>query len=307
VNPAPLAGHRRGGMVAVVVITTRWAPRGLRLPAMGFWCRGRVTGRFGRSSPCIDPSRSRRPGPRWWASALLLVAFGWLVTPHAVPVYDGVGMPDEPYRYVNAPRGAAVTAKPTGAQDDALVVAGVTASDENLASAENGPQVTAYLPQGGLAASTGTVTINVVPEAPSGQPVDGRIDGNVYRLSITDPAGPVTFTAKAMDAAIYLRATTAAQPGPVVEYRTRPGRPWHQVSTSRAGNDVYAGKLPTAGEYALVFLRVPHPGAATSGRAPAGTDTGSGHQGLIVVLLVSLVLMLGAVLAVRRRAAHESL
>ena len=294
-------------MLAVVVITTGWARRGLRLPAMGFWCRGRRTRGFARSSACIDPSRSHRPGLGWWACALLLVALGWLVTPHAVPVYDGVGMPDEPYRYVDAPRGAAVTAKPTGAQDDVPVVAGVTAMNGNLVSAESGPQVTAFLPQGGLAASAGTVTITVVPQAPTQQPVDGRIDGNVYRLSITDPAGPVTFTAQAMDAAIYLRATTAAQPGPVVECRTGPGRPWHQVSTSRAGNDVYAGKLPTAGEYALVFLRGPHPLAATPGGAPAGgTDAGNSHQGLIIVLLVSLVLLLGAVLAVRRRAPQES-
>ena len=301
-NPVPLAGRRLGGMLAVVVSATGWARLGFRLPTAGLWCRGRRTGFFGRSGLCIDPSRNHRPGLGWWASALLLVAAGWLVTPHAVPVYDGVGMPDEPYRYVNAPHGAAVTAKPTGAQDDVAVVDGVTASNGNLASAESGPQVTAYLPQGGLAASAGTVTIKVAPQAPSEQPSDGRIDGNVYRLSITDPAGPVTFTAKAMDAAVYLRATTAAQPGPVVEYRTGPGHPWHQVSTSRVGNDVYAGSLPTTGEYALVFLRVRQSVAAT----PAvGTAIASSHRGLVIVLFVSLVLLLGAVLAVRRRAPQE--
>lgn len=241
------------------------------------------------------PGAGRHTGPIWWISALLLVAVGWLVTPHAVTVYDGVGQPDEPYRYVSAPPGGPVTAKPTGGQAALSVVDGVSADDVSIVSAESGPQASVSVPRGELAAPAGTIFVKLTPEAPSDQPVDGQINGNVYRLSITDAAGPVTFAAQASDATIYLRATTAAQPGPVMEHRSGPGQTWRPVTTSRAGNDIYAAGLPGAGEYALVFRRATKPAAAGSG-------PGSGHQGLIVALLVSLVIMLSVVLAVRWRA-----
>jgi hypothetical protein len=295
VNGAPAAGQSRGVMHAVVGVAKDWGWRVYGLNGMGSWRRGRRRGRFGARRPFFDPLTRCRPGRAWWAFAVLLVAVGWLVTPHAVTVYDGVGQPDEPYRYVSPPPGAAVTPKPTGAQTALPVVAGVTAEEGDLVSAEIGAQVRVYMPQGGLAASAGTISVRVVPEAPSDQPADGRIDGNVYRLSITDTAGPVTFMTKASEAAIYLRATTADQPGPVVESRSVPGQRWRQVSTSRVGNDIYAGLLPAAGDYALVFLRDPPRGAS-------GTAAGSSHRGLIVVLLVSLILLLSVVLVVRRRA-----
>jgi hypothetical protein len=257
--------------------------------------RGRLPGRFGCRSPFFSRSTQYRPGLAWWAFAVVLVAVGWLVTPHPVTVCDGVGQPDEPYRYVSPPPGSPLTPKPTGTRTIIPVVAGLTAEEGDLVTAEIGAQASVTLPQGGLAASAGPISANLVPEAPSVQPTDGRIDGNVYLLSITGVAGPVTFTAKAADATIYLRATTADQPGPVVEHRSGPGQSWRQVTTTRVGNDIYAGLLPAAGEYALVSLRDPHPGAAA-------TVAASSQRGLIMVLLVSLVLLLSVVLVVRWRA-----
>ena len=44
--------------------------------------------------------------------AAALLGLGWLLTPRtAPPLYDGVGFPDEPYRFVVAPAGAPKTTK----------------------------------------------------------------------------------------------------------------------------------------------------------------------------------------------------
>jgi hypothetical protein len=232
----------------------------------------------------------RRPGITWWVSALVLVTVGWLVTPQAVTVYDGVGQPDEPYRYVSAPPGAKVSVKaPTGAKAVFPVAAGVNPMDQTLVSTESGPQVSVFLPEGGLNAASGTITATVTPEAATDPPTGGRLDGNVYRLSITNPTGPVTAT-------IYLRATTAAQPPPVIEHRSAEGQAWRPLKTSRVGNEIYLALIHASGDYGVVFQRAPaRPDAAA-------TDTGGSHQGLIVGLLVSFLLLLSVVLAVRWRA-----
>jgi hypothetical protein len=238
---------------------------------------------------------------RWWVCATLVVAVGWLVTPAPVTVYDGVGQPDEPYRYVSAPPGAKATVKKaTGAQASLPIVAGFSVRDGSLDSKESGPQASVLLPQGTLAAPGETVALNLVPQAPAEQPADGRIDGNVYRLSIVDAAGPVTFVPGTRPATIYLRSTTQRQPGPVMEHRAGPGKKWQRMVTRRTGLDYYLALVPDAGEYAMVFVRQGTPTAGTAS-AQAPGDPGS-SRGLVGALLLSLVLLLAAVLAVRLRA-----
>jgi hypothetical protein len=232
-----------------------------------------------------------------WAFSALLVAVGWLLTPHAVPVYDGIGSPDEPYRYVSTPPGATDAGKPAGgAQATLSVVGGVNAELASLRSDEVGPQVWLYVPVGVLAAPGRKVTVKVVPEAPTLPPADGPIDGNVYRVSLTDPAGPVTLNSS--ESTISLRAITAKQPGPVIEHRLGPGQKWRLLDTSRTGNDIYSGVLPGAGDYALV-----HSSLGQARGFPSGGSGGSNY-GLIVGLLVLFVLLLSVVFAVRSRE-HE--
>jgi hypothetical protein len=70
---------------------------------------------------------------RRWLAGALLVTVGFLVTPDAVPIYDGVGS-DEPYRYVGrspAPSAATLSAAVTSGRSAAL----------QLKTGENGPQV----------------------------------------------------------------------------------------------------------------------------------------------------------------------
>jgi hypothetical protein len=284
--------HDRRPVLAVGSLKA-WESRGSGPLNMG---TGRHAPRSGRFSFRARSDHSwTKPPPRFlWALSALLVAVGWLLTPHPVPVYDGIGMPDEPYRYVSTPPGASVTALPAGTAQGILpVVGGVNSELGSMISNEFGPQVSVYLPVGVLTAPGGKITVKVVPEAPSQPPADGPIDGNVYRVSITDPAGPVTFnSSKSM---IYLRATTAKQPGPVIEQRLGPGQKWRLLDTTRAGNDVYSAVLPETGEYAVVYSKLAHARDATPGSGPGG------NHGLIVGLFVLFFLLICVVFAVRSR------
>lgn len=221
-------------------------------------------------------------------AAGLLVTAGLLASPSAVPVYDGVGVPDEPYRYVAPPPGVAQTAPSTAAVASSPVKAGASVNGLSLSSAEVGPQVSLFVPAGALAVSGaggGTVTLRAEPRAPTDQPAGARIDGNVYRFTLTDPAGPVTLTAKAALATLYLRATTARQPGPVMEHRGAAGQPWVALQTARGGQDIYIASFGGAGDYALAF-------AQTAGAPHRSLLPYALGGGLLVLVLLVLVIRL---------------
>ncbi len=230
---------------------------------------------------------SRRVG-----AAGLLVTAGLLLSPSAVPVYDGVGVPDEPYRYVAAPAGRPRTAAATPAVATSPVRAGASSNGLTLSSAEVGPQVSVFVPAGALGvagAGSSTVTVRVEPQAPADPPPTARTDGNVYRFTLIDPAGPVVLTPKAALATLYLRATTAQQPGPVMEHRSDAHRPWTALPTSRGGQDIYVAGFVGAGDYVLAF-----PIAARA----------ASHRSVLPYVLVGLLLVLVAlVLVIRLRSA----
>lgn len=193
------------------------------------------------------------------AAGGLLVTAGLLASPSAVPVYDGIGVPDEPYRLAGRPGKAATVAVTSSPVRD-----GVSTNGLALSSAEVGPQVSVFVPAGALAVAgpgPSAVTVRVAPVAPTGQPTGATIDGNVYVVSLSDPAGRVTLTTKAALASFALRATTARQPGPVMEHRSGQDRPWTMLATSRGGQDIYVASFAGPGEYALAFPLSARPAA----------------------------------------------
>ena len=228
--------------------------------------------------------------PRRWAAAALLVGVGWLVAPQAVPVYDGVGAPDEPYRYVSPPAGARTTAAPTEATGQSPVAKGRNTNGMSVQTAEQGPQASVFVPPSGLAAPGGTIAVRVVPQVPTDSPTGATIDGNVYLFTLTDRAGPVTLTDQAAIATLYLRATSATQPGPVMEYRSDLAKPWAVLKTSRGGQDVYVSSFPGPGQYALAFVRV---------KSSQGTSL------LPIAALGGIVLLVVVVVVVRLRVKPE--
>lgn len=178
------------------------------------------------------------------AAALLLVALGRLASPTAVPVYDGVGTPDEPYRYVGTTNAPAPSVSAT-----ASVSGGVSGSLQ-LKSAETGPQVLVDLGGGAFAAPSRTVTLTAVPLAGDGEKVpQGTIDGNVYRITVSPGARLLVEQAQGF---LFLRAAVMTRPDPVVVHRPTPAAPWQQVKTVRAGRDILSTPFRSVGDYAVV-------------------------------------------------------
>ncbi len=251
---------------------------------------------------------------RRWLAAMALACLGvaWVAAPAGVPLYDGVGFPDEPYRYVRPPAGYRATLPPTGAESPLSADHGVNSDELQAFSTEIGPQVTVYVYPGYLVgqasgpAATRSFDVRVTPQAPDGTtPVTGTVDGNVYRVEVTaDPPGPVTVASNDPNrtAEIDLRATAATSDLVTVNYRARPEDAWQGLSTVQVGNDIYAATFAGLGDYVLT---VDH----TSGGAPNAADgsgggsrsgSGGGSQRWAVTgLIVIIVLCAGAVVIVR--------
>jgi hypothetical protein len=230
------------------------------------------------------------PPRRLWVVGALVVAIGWLASPAPVPVYDGVGVPDEPYRFVQPPPGRGPTAEPTVGRATTPVKLGVSVNGLIVATAEQTPQLSLFVPPGALAARGGPIEVRATPQAPSDNPPGRRIDGNVYEVTLTSPAGPVTTTTKLAIASLYLRALDGSD-GWVMEYRPLHTDPWQQLETSRGGTDSHVASFKGAGEYAL--------SKATTAKSKGGIPLLAWLLGGGVALLTLLIL------SIRLRAAPE--
>lgn len=227
--------------------------------------------------------------PRRAAVAVALLAGAWIASPAVVPIYDGPGQPDQPYRYVVAPPGdTKKTPDPTPATATMPIRNGV--STAGLAySAESGPQVRVYIPPGALQAPPGATSIRLTatPSAPQPPlPSDGEIVGNVYTITLTATGGDVTVTAKSADQTptLQLRAPTARQPGPVFERFD--GKKWTQSETIRAGQDIYQTAASQLGVWALVQLKA------------GGSALGAAQLAMLVIGIAILVIV-GIIMVVR--------
>jgi hypothetical protein len=221
--------------------------------------------------------------------AAFVLALGWLVAPHPVPLYDGVGMPDEPYRYVVPPSGYRSTPPVSEARTEVDLQGGVTCCELEARSAEQGPQVAVYVPRGGLrAAGNGALTLIAQPVAPPAVPAPvkkGKYEGNVYRVTARGPSGDAQLTPDGSRATLQLRALNGNSPGPKVWYRPNESVPWRQLPTGKVGFDIYESQFIGAGDYVLV-------------RGPGGS--GSTVTVLLGILAVPALLIV-ALIALRLR------
>lgn len=241
----------------------------------------------------------------WLSVAAAGLLLAWLAAPAAPPLYDGVGFPDEPYRHVTRPAGDTRVTKPPSWVAVRMPVSDGTTDGFNGSSAEQGPQVSVFVPTGTLTApkDATTLLLRADPRAPDGPADGGRVDGNVYRLTATPDVGKASLGRVPDKIQIIMRATSAKQPGPIMEYRAAGSQKWTRLKTARYGTDVYAASIKGFGDYALVFAR-PLPGAAQS----AGRSGVARYAYLLIVagLLILLIsVVLGIRLARARRAALE--
>jgi hypothetical protein len=218
-------------------------------------------------------------------AGLLALTLGWLIAPHwAPPVYDGLGFPDEPYRFVVRPDGAGTAKSPTTAKT-VVPVTKWTAGAASLASAEQAPQVAILIPTGRLQAPTGTkqFTVQAAPITPISAPSGTYLWSNVYAVGATDAS--VTLKDGNPPATITLRAGTAQRPQPTIEYYAH--GTWTAVTTIAVGRDIYQASLPSLGDYAVVGSKPLVVGA----QANSGTTSRTG----VIILVGAIVVVIGLV------------
>src|SRR5581483_6600436 len=93
-------------------------------------------------------------------AALVALRGVWLAAPpHGVPLYDGIGFPDEPYRYVDPPAGSKATPAPTLATASTDAANGSNPHAFYANSAEVGPQIAIFLGPNAVVAPPSVSTI----------------------------------------------------------------------------------------------------------------------------------------------------
>lgn len=222
---------------------------------------------------------------RRWFAAATLVAVGWLVTPQPVPVYDGLHVPDGPYRYVAPPPGAKPTAGATSAQAQTPVSKGASTNGLTVATGETGPQFSLFLPPGAMAGPDGKIEVRVEPQAPTDPPPGATVDGNVYVVSLA-PHG-VSLTAQSAISTLLLRSASASGNSPVMHYRADAAQAWRALKTTRGGAHGYSSSFPGPGQFALAVTAV--------------SEDGGGVPVLSLLLGAGVVLLVGLVVVLRPR------
>ncbi|MFN2540202.1 MAG: hypothetical protein ABR549_18895 [Mycobacteriales bacterium] len=213
---------------------------------------------------------------RRWLAGAVLVTLGWLASPASVPVYDGIGT-DEPYRYVGK------SPAPTSATSTVPIRGGFS-QGVDIKTGETGPQLIVSLSSGSLQSSASKVTVTLRPIAAEGTPPRGSFDGNVYRISAT----PATTVSPDASGFVFLRAAVMTKPNPIVVFRTGPGAPWREVSSSAYGRDNLATPFKAIGDYAVVRL----PGSKPISAGGIGLTRGLFLGGGVLLLVVITVLVL---------------
>ena len=210
--------------------------------------------------------------------------------PHAVPLYDGIGVPDEPYRYVTPPVGYQKTPAPSSLTTTFPAANGVSSGDGFYATTkEQSPQFGVFISSGSISgpATTKTFTITINQQAPQGGTPGGPVDGNVYQVTLLADSSPTATISEAdKDSLVMLiRATSAKIANATLYYRPTNGS-WSALPTERGGTDSFQAYFQGTGQYAVV--------------ASKAASSSSSHQTLIIGLLVLVVLaMAAAVLLIR--------
>jgi hypothetical protein len=247
----------------------------------------------------------RRPRP---AALVLVLATLALTTtavarpPHAPPLYDGVGFPDEPYRWVVPPRGEQRTRLVATEASMRLPVTGGANVEGRAQSDEKGPQIllTAFAGAFAVPAGASSITVRAVPDAvPEVQPERGHVVSNLYVITAEAEGGPVTL---ARDYALLLNLRAVRSTAQAVVVCRWTGTGWQQLATDRIGVDIYAAWLDTIGPVALVQLDpgvTPQPSPLQ--RSSTDRAAGPGTEALWLALGAIVLVIAGSLLVLRRR------
>jgi hypothetical protein len=203
-------------------------------------------------------------------AGLLFIVAARLAIPAAPPLYDGV-VPITPYLWLDAPPGDPGGA--TGATADIPVRSGKSPLVA-VATPELEPQAQIFGPPGGLTVPPGARTIKVAikPVPGEGVATDGHVDGNVYRISVTDENGTALTAPASARVSVVLRATDPARAEATIA-RLSAGS-WQPLKTSSSGfGGSFISVVTEFGDFAVI---VPGPGPSTAATpGPTASDAAS--------------------------------
>jgi len=200
-------------------------------------------------------TRDRRIGLAALGLGILLIGVSQRYAPLAEPpLYDGVYVP-LPYVWFVPPAGLKGGAK--GARGSV----GVDGSANRLiaiATPEQDPQAQLLATNGTLVLPAGSTSVkfSIEPVLPAELPADGHIDGNVYRIGVTNQAGtPLTAPASALVTVVLV--SPHSDPDRTIELDT--GQGWQKLTTQNQGPGIWLAVVTQFGDFAVVA-----PGAAPS-------------------------------------------
>jgi hypothetical protein len=276
------------------------------------------------------PARRRPPAA---ASVLVLAVLALVTTvlarpPHAPPLYDGIGFPDEPYRWVVTPPGHYQTPLAATAAAARVSVSGAANVAGQALSGEQGPQIAVAVSRGAFSVPAGvsSITLRAVPQAvPAVLPEQGQVVSNLYLLTAEASGTPVPLT-PGRTILVNMRAERPTPQAVVICRWT--GQQWEQLPTTRVGADIYAAQLDALAPVAVIRLDpgvtpsvsahagrsnanpgVPAQGAgagATTGSVSAAASGGPGANALWLVIGLVVVALAGLLLIVRRWTARPT-
>jgi hypothetical protein len=223
----------------------------------------------------LDVAGVMRPGRRRAVMACLVLGLGLATAAQVLaplpspPLYDGVQL-DEPYVYLAPPPGASGGAQ--GASATLALEAGGSPLVA-IATPETVPQAQIFAAPGSLTLPPGTTSLSasITPIPPSGEPTEGHISGNVYRISVTNQAGVAVTAPAAAQVSIVMRAADSQLTNGVVA-RFANGT-WQKLETAPAGlGGTFLAVVTEFGDFAVL--------APAAGTGPSASPLGpSGSAG----------------------------
>jgi hypothetical protein len=238
-------------------------------------------------------TRGRRAGFAALALGLAAAALlhGRLAAP---PVYDGIVVPPEPYRWESPPANLRAGNKAPLPGDATLPILNGQVAGGGVQTADN--QVVIYFGPGTFKAPTGSQTVKctIAPDpSPPAPPSGVETRGNVYRIGcVAQPGGaPVT-----LGSSYHL--TLRFPPGAFKEIQYDDGSGWRSLPTLKApGGDPYASvNAPGFGEYAATV-----PVGATAPSASIISILGRYAEFYGILAFVILFGLIAVVQEIRRR------
>ncbi len=199
-------------------------------------------------------------------AGLLVAVAARVAVPAAPPLYDGV-VPVEPYQWLVPPAGGVGGA--IGATATLQVLNGQSPLIA-VTTPESAPQAQVFAERRAMTLPAGvkSIKVSIEPVVSAVAPSDGHVDGNVYRILVTDDHGAPLTAPPGSGVSIVLRATDPTTAEATIALLN--AGTWEPLATSSTGfGGTFIAVVTTFGDFAVIL---PGPGPGTN--AAAGSATG---------------------------------